>query len=117
MTKDWLNKHNIYYDQLILTNAYNKHEKADKCIENKIDIMIDDSVRTCKDCINNCITTLLMDTPYNKYEQNITRVHNWNEIYKYIKVTVKEGQELCKWLNFDTNNKVFKIRFLQLIKD
>lgn len=45
MTKDWLNKHNIYYDQLILTNAYNKHEKADKCIENKIDIMIDDSVR------------------------------------------------------------------------
>lgn len=40
MTKDWLNKHNIYYDQLILTNAYNKHEKADKCIENKIDIII-----------------------------------------------------------------------------
>ena len=65
--------------------------------------MIDDSVRTCKDCINNCITTLLMDTPYNKYEQNITRVHNWNEIYKYISEYKKEKLNVI--LDTDTYNE------------
>ena len=45
MTFDWLNKYNIVYDKLILTNAYNFLEKAKICIENGIDIMIDDSTR------------------------------------------------------------------------
>ena len=39
MTKKWLDSHNIYYDNLILTNAYNKHEKSEKCIENNIDVI------------------------------------------------------------------------------
>ena len=76
MTKKWLDSHNIYYDNLILTNAYNKHEKSEKCIENNIDVIIDDSVSICRDCINNGITTLLMDTPYNKYEKSIPKVYN-----------------------------------------
>ena len=33
--------------------------------------------------LENNITTLLMDTPYNK-DSNITRVHNWEEIYEFI---------------------------------
>lgn len=166
MTKEWLNNHSIYYDKLILTDARNKHAKTEKCIENNIDIMIDDSVRICKDCIQNGITTILIDTPYNRYA-NIERVYNWKEIYEYISnyktnklnvildtdaynecddqfalaymlntqdifnieaitvapyshkstnVSVKDGQELsyneilkiCKWLDFDTTNKVFK---------
>lgn len=67
MTKEWLDNNDIYYDDLILTNAYDKHVKTEKCIEFNIDIMIDDSVRICQDCIDNGITTILMDTPYNKY--------------------------------------------------
>lgn len=168
MTKKWLNDNSIYYDELILTNAYknNKHGKTEKCLENNIDIMIDDSVHICQDCIDNNITTLLMDTPYNK-QVDIPRVRNWKEIYQFISdykrekinvildtdtynecddqfafaymlksqdifnieaitvapysrktplVSVKDGQEnsyneilkICKWLDFDTTNKVFK---------
>ena len=67
MTKKWLKEKGVEYDKLILTDAYknNKHAKTEKCFENNIDIMIDDSIRNCRDCIENNITTLLMDTPYN----------------------------------------------------
>ena len=168
MTKQWLDNNSIYYDELILTNAYknDKHGKTEKCLENNIDIMVDDSVHICQDCIDNNITTLLMDTPYNK-QVDIPRVHNWKELYEFICnyrpkkinvildtdtynecddqfalaymlksqdifnieaitvapysrktpiVSVKEGQEnsyneilkICKWLNFNTTNRVFK---------
>lgn len=30
MTKNWLDKNNIYYDNLVLTDAYDKHAKAEK---------------------------------------------------------------------------------------
>ncbi len=167
MTFDWLNKYNIVYDKLILSNAYNSLEKAKICLENDIDIMIDDSTRILLEVDNRGITALLMDTPYNRKENGLKRVHNWKEIYEFItsfknkKVNVildtdtynecddqfalsyllksqdifnieaitvapyshkkynenvKEGQEksyneilkICKWLNFDTANKVFK---------
>ena len=48
-----------------------------KCLEESIDIMIDDSVRICSDCIENGIETLLMDTPYNKYS-NILSIFIYN---------------------------------------
>ena len=85
MTKKWLDDNSINYHLLILTNAYknDKHGKTEKCIENNIDVMIDDSVNICQDCIDNNITTLLMDTPYNK-QVNMPRVHNWKEIYEFI---------------------------------
>ena len=167
MTIDWLNKYNIVYDKLILTDAYNSLEKAKICLENDIDIMIDDSTRILLEVYNSGITALLMDTPYNRKINNLQRVHSWKEIYEYItylknkKVNVildtdtynecddqfalsyllknqdifnieaitvapyshkkfnesiEEGQEksyneilkICKWLNFETANKVFK---------
>lgn len=104
MTKTWLDKFNIHYDKLILTNAYknDKHGKTEKCKENKIDIMIDDSVHICKDCIEHGITTLLMDTPYNRKE-NIPRVHNWKEIYEFISNYKKDKINVI--LDTDTYNE------------
>ena len=83
MTKEWLDKNNIYYDKLVFTNAYDSHGKAKECLKNNIDIMIDDFKRICEDCVTNNIITLLMDTPYNK-NSNLTRVHNWEKIYEFI---------------------------------
>ena len=83
MTKEWLDNNNIYYDDLILTDAYDKHAKTEKCLEYNIDIMIDDSIRICSDCIKNGITTILMDTLYNRYS-NIQRVKSWKEFYGYV---------------------------------
>lgn len=164
MTKKWLEDNNIYYDNLILTDAYDKCAKTKQCLKHNIDIMIDDSVHICSDCIENGITTILMDTPYNRYS-NIQRVKSWKEFYRYVSnnkkinlildtdtynecdgqfalsylikskdlfnieaitvapyshtkrdVTVRDEQELsyneilkiCNWLNFNTDNKVFK---------
>jgi len=83
MTKEWLDNNLIKYDKLILTNAYNKKEKATKCLENNIDIMFDDSVGNCKSCIDNNIKTFLMDTPYNRFT-DIPRVNSWEEFYEVI---------------------------------
>ena len=83
MTKKWLEDNNIYYDNLILTDAYDKCAKTKQCLNHNIDIMIDDSVRICSDCIENGITTILMDTPYNRYS-NIQRVKSWKEFYRYV---------------------------------
>ena len=104
-TKKWLDDKSIKYDKLILTNAYknDEHGKSEKCIENNIDIMIDDSVNICKDCINYGITTLLMDTPYNRQINDITRVHNWKEIYDYI--TNYKKQKFNVILDTDTYNE------------
>lgn len=83
MTKKWLDENNIYYDNLILTDAYDMHAKSLECLKNDIDIMIDDSVRICSDLITSGITTILMDTPYNK-KINIKRVKNWEEFYEFV---------------------------------
>ena len=84
MTVDWLNKHHIEYDKLILTDAYNSLEKAKICVENNVSIMIDDSIRICLETANRGITTFLMDTPYNRKIDNIKRVYSWKEIYEII---------------------------------
>ena len=87
MTKEWLADKKIPYDKLVFTNSYknDKNGKTRKCFENNIDIMIDDSAGICRDCFENNITTLIMDKPCNREEKEITRVHNWKEIYEYIK--------------------------------
>ena len=167
MTIKWLKKYDSEYDKLILTNAYNHQEKADICIKNNVDIMIDDSINVCLKCSESGIKSLLFNTEYNKNEISFTRVNNWEEIFNYINnykkekinvildtdtynecddqfalaymiksqdifnieaitvapyshkernETVISGQEksyneilkICKWLNFDTTNKVFK---------
>lgn len=83
MTKNWLDKFNIYYDELIFTDAYNKKSKANICVKNQIDIMIDDSISMCTNCIDMGIKTFIMDTEYNR-KTNIPRIHNWKEIYEAI---------------------------------
>lgn len=169
MTKKWLKDKEIPYDKLIFVNGYknNKQGKAAKCIENGIDVMIDDSRGICKECFQNNITTLIMDKPCNREIKEITRVYNWKDIYEFItnykkekvnvildtdtysecddqfalayllknqnqfnieaitvapyshndrEETIEETTEksyneilkICSWLNFKTENKVFK---------
>jgi len=170
LTEEWLSKYHIVYDKLILTNAYNKQEKSNKCIENHIDIMIEDSTSTCLDLMKNGIKVYTMNTRYNQNEENLDRVSNWKEIYRKISkeyqrdvldkvnvildtdiynecddqfalsyllksqdkfnieaitvapyhhdnnISIQEGTDksynevikICNWLDFETENKVFK---------
>ena len=103
MTINWLNKYDIEYDKLILTNAYNYQEKADICIENNIDVMIDDSINVCHKCSKGGIKSLLFNTEYNKNEARFTRVNNWEEIFNYVNNYKKERINVI--LDTDTYNE------------
>lgn len=82
IVKEWLNKNNIYYDQII----FSPEDKLDICINNKIDIMIEDKV----DNINKISTrmpVICYNAGYNEkcVGKNIYRVYSWYDIYNTIK--------------------------------
>ena len=93
MTREWLNKYEIYYDKLILTGKY---EKGPVCKENKIDIMIDDSIKNCEDIEANGVKCFIMNTRYNKQETRFERVKRWDEIYSKICKLYKKDNKMCK---------------------
>ena len=62
-------------------------DKAKICIEENIDIMIDDYYKTCRSLSENNIKTLYFRAyPNYELEENeyLKEVHNWGEIYRYI---------------------------------
>lgn len=77
ITARWLNKEKIKYDKLITDAGL----KGKVCKDNNIDILIDDSIDSCKDVSNNNIRVLLFDLNNNK-ESEFEKVHNWKEVYK-----------------------------------
>lgn len=102
MTKKWLAENNIYYDKLILTDAYVNDAKALRCLEENIDIMLDDSIRICKKCIEHGITTFVMDTPFNK-NSDVPRVKSWKEFYNCVSNYTKKKINII--LDIDTYNE------------
>lgn len=84
--ENWLINNKVNVDKIVVDGE----DKAQKCLENKIDIFIDDNVYNYESVYKNLkIPVLLMDSRYNKDYQNsnIKRVYNWNEIYN----------EICKY--------------------
>lgn len=84
--ENWLINNKVNVDKIVVDGE----DKVQKCLENKIDIFIDDNVYNCESVYKNLkIPVLLMNSRYNKEYQNpnIKRVYNWNEIYN----------EICKY--------------------
>lgn len=107
MTEDWLNKYEIKYNKLILTNAYDKHQKTIECIKNEVDIMIEDSTSICVDLKNNGIRVLKMSTKFNQDTNEFEMVYNWNEIYNVISQQYKNNtyEKPSVILDTDTYNE------------
>jgi uncharacterized HAD superfamily protein len=79
--KNYLDKHNIPYDKLLTGQVY----KVNACVEEGIDIMVDDGVDTCDDLNRNGIKALLYSTEVNKDMKTISpRVYSWKETYQKI---------------------------------
>ncbi|MGN1268810.1 MAG: hypothetical protein ACI4U0_04865 [Candidatus Aphodocola sp.] len=78
--EEWLTKNGISYNEII-AGAGNK---KDKCLKNKIDIMIEDKASNVEE-ISNYIPVLCFDAPYNQNikKDNVVRVYSWYQIYKY----------------------------------
>ena len=79
-TYEYLINNNIYFDKLIVSSF----EKGKTCLENKIDILIDDNVDNCVSARNSGVKTLLFDNVFNKQNNEFERVYSWYEIYKKI---------------------------------
>lgn len=75
-TVDYLNKHNVYYDKIIIGQ-----DRKDKvCLEEKIDLFIDDSNKHCDQVAAAGIDVLMFETAYNKNNLKHRHVFSWKEI-------------------------------------
>ena len=75
---------NIPYDKIIIA-AY---DKLNYCLENEIEIFIDDSLEVLESLSSHKIKCYLMTTPMNQsiiVSKDIKRVSNWEEIYNDLK--------------------------------
>ena len=77
LSKDWLDNNKIEYDKLIV----NARQKAPICIEEKIDLFIDDQLNNCIDVLKVGISTIRIG---NDNIKGITSLSNWKQIYNYI---------------------------------
>jgi len=77
----WLDKNNIKYDKIVFSNL----NKLKDCLDNKIDIMIEDSVSNIEQ-LKDHMQILCFDAKYNRsYINNqIYRVYNWDDVYNII---------------------------------
>lgn len=81
IVKNWLKDNNVVYDKLIFSGE----NKVHICSENKIDLMIDDSVDNVNN-ISTIIPVICFDARYNKEckGKNIIRCYSWYDIYAKI---------------------------------
>lgn len=83
LSKDWLDKHNIPFDEL----RANSLLKGEVCMDAKIDLFIDDSFGQSSYVAENLKIPVLMpvdDYNSDKECEGITKVHSWEEIYNKV---------------------------------
>ena len=82
VTKEWLVKRKINYTKLVLSNL---PDKTQECLDNHVDVMVDDRDSQCEKMIANGVTCLLMLTKYNKRRKaNLPCVSSWKNLYEVI---------------------------------
>lgn len=85
IVKSWLSKNEIIYDKLIFSKAV-RENKWQEMIENKIDLMIEDSPNNVNE-LSKIIPVICYNAEYNKncIGNKITRCYSWYDIYRKIK--------------------------------
>lgn len=83
MTQEWLQHHQIPYDDLMMTNYC---DKADYCSQARVDIYIEDSLENAQSIARTGIPVVLYDAPYNRNNKDgqLIRRFNWPEIYRTV---------------------------------
>lgn len=86
-TKKNLEVNDIKYNKLIITES---NDKSKECLDEKIDLMIDDRASNCMKLLDKNINCLLFKTKYEKRSfNNLNSVSSWHELYEYIKNSTK----------------------------
>lgn len=80
ITFKYLSKHEIKFDKIIT----NRLDKDRVCLEEGIDLFIDDSISNCKKVKDAEINVLLFDAPFNQNTNDFKRVYSWQEVYNIV---------------------------------
>ena len=78
-----IKEENLYFDKIYFKQV----DKLPTCLEEKIDIMIDDNYHICRKIARHGIKVLYFHSLGRKHlknTKNIKEVYNWGEIYRYI---------------------------------
>ncbi len=83
VTEEWLKKHEIDYDKLIMVGSSDKRKA---CLKERIDVLIEDSLENALMVNGQGIPVILMNAPHNqgKLPQGITRVSCWLEAEEHL---------------------------------
>lgn len=95
LSKNWLDKNNIEYDKLIV----NARDKAPVCVEENIDIFIDDQLNNYLNVAKKGIQTIRISDDNKEYENTIT-LCDWKQIYDYI-----HNEKVIKIIGYDESYK------------
>ena len=79
ITIKYLEDKGIKYNKIIFACR----DKARICLDNKIDILVDDSIENITNVEEVGIKTIIIDNEYNQ-DVETTRAHNWEEVYNII---------------------------------
>ncbi|MBQ3146007.1 MAG: hypothetical protein IJB90_05625 [Clostridia bacterium] len=84
MVNKWLSENKTVYDKLVFSKA-EKEKKSQEIIENKIDLMIEDSPNNIKE-LSKIIPVICYNAQYNKEcsGNKIIRCYSWYDIYNKI---------------------------------
>ncbi|WP_238883732.1 hypothetical protein [Clostridium sp. YIM B02551] len=93
LTHRYLRKNNIHYNDLFVLGS---HYKVDKAKDLNCDIFIEDNYENAIQLSTAGFKVLLLNTNYNRHtlNENITRVHNWNEIYEIIEKLLLQSKAM-----------------------
>ncbi len=81
ITEEYFKKYGINVDKIV----FNKKHKEEACVENKIDLMVDDSISVLEKIKTKGIRVLLFNSMSNRESKtDIDRVDNWLELENYI---------------------------------
>lgn len=81
LTKDWLDANGVKYDKIYADTG----SKVDECLDNKVNLFIDDKESHCEEVSNANIDVILFTNAYNHKEDRFVRKDTWEEVYTYIK--------------------------------
>ena len=81
LTMNWLDRHGVVYDKIYVDTG----NKVDECINEEVNLFIDDKESHCEDVSGAGIDVILFTNAYNHDENRFVRKDNWKEIYEYIK--------------------------------
>ncbi len=84
---DWCKEHGFSFDSITFCSEKNGPlDKYNACVKYGVEVMVDDRPEIVLYLAKHGVSVLMMDAPYNKNVRhpNVTRVHNWLEVYEVI---------------------------------